>query len=182
MAMIESLVVPAIIVAIMGSGLVAGLLFIFSIAVMPALGSVPPAHGVGVMKAVNRDILNPWFGVVFFGTALVLLLLAVWAVVKLLAPFDGMVGLEQEPASGSAVSGIRDVPWLLAAGVAYWLGVLGVTAMVNVPLNNHLAGLRLDSEAIDREWARYHEQWTRWNHVRTLACLLALTCLALALV
>lgn len=52
----------------------------------------------------------------------------------------------------------RDV---LAAGL-YLVGVLGVTGVVNVPLNDALDAGRV-------AWADYRVRWTRWNHVRLVA-------------
>jgi uncharacterized membrane protein len=49
------------------------------------------------------------------------------------------------------------------------LGVIGVTAVANVPPNNALA--RVDALAAGAEdaWHRYLVGWQRWNHVRCMA-------------
>jgi uncharacterized membrane protein len=36
---------------------------------MRALGTLPPAHGIAAMQAINVVIINPWFLTPFFGTA-----------------------------------------------------------------------------------------------------------------
>ncbi|WP_343228057.1 anthrone oxygenase family protein [Skermania piniformis] len=50
-----------------------------------------------------------------------------------------------------------------------------VTIAFNVPLNNALAvidpGMLTAADAA-REWQRYADSWTAWNHVRTIAPLL----------
>jgi len=51
----------------------------------------------------------------------------------------------------------------LLGGIVYVAGMLGVTMLFNVPLNNALAS------AGSETWARYLSSWTRWNHVRTVA-------------
>ena len=42
----------------------------------------------------------------------------------------------------------------------------------NVPLNNRIdrADPAADNEAL---WRHYLDRWTLWNHVRTIACLVA---------
>ncbi|MFN2445520.1 MAG: hypothetical protein ABR606_08045 [Vicinamibacterales bacterium] len=48
-------------VAAIGCALVAGIFFAFSTAVMKALGTLPPAHGIAAMQSINVVIINPWF-------------------------------------------------------------------------------------------------------------------------
>ena len=59
------------VLAALGSGLVAGLFFGFSTAVMKALARLPPAQGMKAMQDINVVILNPVFLAVFMGTALI---------------------------------------------------------------------------------------------------------------
>ena len=63
--------------AAVGCALVAGLLFAFSTSVMPALRQRPAAEGISVMQAINSNILNPLFGLVFGGTTVLCLVLAI---------------------------------------------------------------------------------------------------------
>jgi uncharacterized membrane protein len=63
--------------------------------------------------------------------------------------------------------------WLLAGAVLYLVGGFLVTAACNVPLNNKLAALDpLNPQSISF-WREYVARWSAWNHVRTVACLLA---------
>jgi uncharacterized membrane protein len=128
-----------VVVAAVGSGLVGGLFVAFSVAVMPALRRLPPAHGVAVMRMVNRVILNPLFLLLFVGTAVVC------AAVVVLDPGN-----------------VRHV----VGAALYVVGTFVATMAVNVPLNNALdtAGPE-DAQA----WERFHSRWTAWNHVRALA-------------
>lgn len=51
------------------------------------------------------------------------------------------------------------------------IGMLGCTIAFNVPLNRRLdAAAPAEGAAL---WARYLRQWTRWNHLRTVASLAA---------
>ncbi len=145
---------------LLGSGLMAGVFFAFSTFVMRALARLTPAQGVEAMQAINRTVINPWFLGVFFGTAVISLLLA------------------SAPAWAGRVPGAG---FLVAGGVAYLLGTFLVTLAGNVPLNNALEGLAPSSAEAATLWAAYLVKWTAWNHVRTVAPLLATALFALAL-
>ena len=152
--MLAPLFSVALVFAIMGSGLMAGLFFAFSTAVMAALARLPAAQGAGAMNAINVVIVNPVFLTVFMGTAALALLLGVRAA----------LGWSQ-PGSG----------WLLSGGLLYLVGVFGVTVVFNVPLNDTLA-----ASGDAGTWSRFLADWVPWNHVRTLASAGALLCYALA--
>lgn len=144
------LLTTAVVIAALGSGLIAGLFFAFSTFVMQALALRPPAEGMAAMVSINRVILRSLFMPVFFGTALLSIAIAIWA---LIVP---------TPAS----------PRLIAAAFVYLVANIVVTMVWNVPLNNAIdrADPAADNSAL---WARYVDRWTKWNHVRTIACLVA---------
>lgn len=145
-------------VAIVGSGVVAGLLLIFSNAVMPALAEQDPDVGAATMVAINRIILNRLFLLLFMGTD------ACAAAVLLLS-----FGEE----------GARKA--LLLGGSALYLGgVFGVTAAVNVPLNERLEASPPGTPETRSLWRHYLSRWTRWNSVRTALGILATFLPALA--
>jgi uncharacterized membrane protein len=74
------MVVPALaFAAVIGSGLMAGLFFVFSVCVMQALSRLPPEEGIAAMNAINVVIQNPLFLTAFMGTALLGLVLVVTA-------------------------------------------------------------------------------------------------------
>ncbi|MGQ0547230.1 MAG: anthrone oxygenase family protein [Betaproteobacteria bacterium] len=138
--------------AALGAGLMAGLFFAFSVSVMRALGSRPPAEGMAAMQAINRAIQNPVFLFVFFGTAL---------------------ACAAAMAAGSV--------WLFAGGALYLIGGFLVTIAFNVPRNNALARAPATDPESARLWAGYLAAWTAWNHVRTVASLGALALLIIGL-
>lgn len=142
------------IVTAVGCGLMAGLFFMFSNFMMRALGRTEPPYGSTVMRTLNEDIQNPLFLLLFTGTGLLSLAVAVAA----LFTWD-------EP--GAA--------WRLAGGALYFVGAFLVTVVVNVPMNNRLA-----TEG-QPYWDEYRRRWTAWNHVRTMASTAALVALLLAL-
>lgn len=141
-----SILVP---VAAVGAGLMAGLFFAFSTSVMPGLGLRPPAEAAAAMQAMNVRIQNPLFLLVFLGSALAGLAVAVLALVT------GGSGLH------------------VAGGLLVVAGSFGITMGVNVPMNN-----RLDREG-EPYWAEYARRWTVWNNVRAGASAAALLLLAL---
>jgi uncharacterized membrane protein len=146
--------------AALGCGLMGGLLFAFSNFVMTALSRQPPASGVRTMQAINVYILNPLFLIVFFGTAVASLVLAVATILGV-------------PRSGG--------PLLLAGSSLYLIGAVGVTMVFNVPLNNRLSVLDPDTAEAATYWLTYLSEWVRWNHVRTIATVMAAALLILAI-
>ena len=135
-----------LILAAIGSGLNAGLFFIFSNTLMRAFDRLPAAGAVAAMNSINRVILNPLFFLIFFGTALLCLVLLV---------------------------GRLDVPVVVVGALFYLIGSIGVTMVCNVPLNDRLAKVSPSADDMETQWSTYRGPWTRWNHVRTVACLLA---------
>lgn len=158
--MIDKLLPVLVIVTALGSGLMAGLFLAFSIAVMTALNRLPAAHGIAAMQSINTSILNPIIGLVFGGTAVAALALAI------IAPFHW-------GDDGSA--------WMLAGSLLYLAGGLLVTILFNVPRNDALAALDPNAPASASEWASYVSTWTALNHVRTVLILAATLCLILSL-
>ena len=137
----------AVVATAIGSGTVGGIFYAFSSFVMRALGRIDPAEGLRAMQAINVAVINPWFMSVFLGCTL---LSAGVGVASLLRWEDPGAGLR------------------LGASVLYVVGCFGSTIVFNVPLNN---GLETDGSTAF--WARYLREWTRWNHVRTIAAILA---------
>ena len=56
-------------VAAVGCGLLAGVVYAFSSAIMKALGRLPAAQGIAAMQSINITVINPWFMGAFFGPA-----------------------------------------------------------------------------------------------------------------
>jgi uncharacterized membrane protein len=160
MNLIESFLFPLTLAAALSTGLVAGIFFAFSNFVMAALQRVQPSTGIASMQAINVTVLNPLFFLFFLGAALLSLVLCAFALLRW-------------QHSSSA--------WLLAGGVLYVAGSLLVTAAGNVPLNEKLAKLDPSSPESVSLWREYVSKWVVWNHVRTIASLLAATAFSVAL-
>lgn len=138
----------------LGAATVGGVFYGFSSFVMKALAQLPAAQGVAAMQRINIVVINPWFMGAFMGTLLLSIACVVVAVM-----------------AGSAA--------LLAGGLLYALGTFGVTMAFNVPRNNRLARLEAASSDAAAYWPAYVREWTRWNHVRTGAALVAAACAVL---
>ena len=147
----------ALILAVITTGLMAGVFQLYSHTVMPGLAKTDDRTFVGAFVALDRAILNPLFMSAFLGgfgfTALA-------AVLSLSA--------------GSLL------PWILAALVLYLI-VMIITFRMNVPRNN---AIKADTDPdLGAVRARFDEAlWTRWNHGRSVLCTIAFACLAWALV
>lgn len=140
--------------AALAVGLVAGVFFGFSTFVMRGLSRLPTDQGASAMREINVAAVGPGFMAAFMGATLLSLALMVVAVLR--RGEDGMA-------------------LLLAGSLLYLLGSFGVTAALNVPLNDALAR---DAST----WPSYLGAWTTWNHVRTLASAVAFALLVLSAV
>lgn len=146
--------------AAVGCGLNGGVFFAFSSFVMPGLGRLRPSEGAAAMQSINVTAVTPVFMTALFGTGLLCLVLLVWGVAALDEPYAG---------------------WLIAAGAIYLLGEIALTVAYHVPRNDALARVDPGSAEGERVWGTYLREWTRMNHVRTVAGLAACALLALAL-
>ncbi|ASR37353.1 hypothetical protein BAY61_22765 [Prauserella marina] len=141
--------------AALGAALVAGVFFAFSTFVVAALRRLPAEQGIAVMQAINVTVLRSAFLLVFALTAVLSALLVV-------------VG----PLVGDAAGGW----WSFAGGVGYLAGSFVLTRMAHIPRNEALG--RVDPAGAEgaRLWRSFVPVWTAWNHVRTLASLVAAAC------
>lgn len=141
------------ILAIIGTGLTAGIFFAFSTFVMAALARIPPEQGIAAMNSINITVINPWFMTVFMGTPVLCAVLAVMAFFKWSEP-------------GAAI--------IIVACLVYIVGSFVVTMVFNVPLNNALAQVTSASGEGGALWTRYLAEWTFWNTVRTVLPLVSM--------
>jgi uncharacterized membrane protein len=140
--------------AAVGCGLIAGVFFAFSSFVMKALARLPAPQGIAAMQSINVAAIAPLFMTALFGTAAACLVLAV---------SSGFPG--QRPGAG----------YLIAGSLSYLVGTVGVTIIFNVPQNDRLAAVDPAGAEGARLWPDYVRSWTAWNHVRTIAALIAAT-------
>lgn len=144
------------------TGLMAGLLFSYSCSVVLAFKNLADYEYIAGMQAINKAIQNPLFFLVFFGSAVLLLLCAYLHYSPILSARSWL---------------------LLAATIIYLAGVFGVTALGNVPLNNALEKFNLldaSKEAISNQRAVFESRWNFLNNIRTVASILSLLLLIIA--
>ncbi|MEU9233616.1 anthrone oxygenase family protein [Streptomyces subrutilus] len=152
----------SLIAATITTGLVSGLFYGFSVAVMPGLRRTDDRTVVEVMQRINVAILNGWFLLGYLGSLV----------------FTGLALALSLPAGG------RDVlPAVIGAFVCCVLAT-GITARVNIPLNTALdqagpADRMADPSAVRQA---FEQPWVRANVWRTILSTAALGLLAWALV
>jgi len=149
-----------LVIAVLGSGLMAGLFSAFSNFIMKSLSKVSSQSGISAMQSINIVIVRPAFLLVFFGTGVISLVAVVlgWQVFNMLA-----------------------CTFFCMGAATYILGCLGVTMAFNVPLNDRLAAVNPSSKEGGQMWQIYLVKWVFWNHVRSLATILSTLCLVLGL-
>lgn len=145
----------ALIAAALLCSLVAGFLFAFAVVVMPGLKDLGDREFLRAFQVIDRVIQRgqPLFMAVWVGSIL--------AVVT--------VGL------GSAQFGPAARLRIIAAAVAYLVGVQLPTMLINVPLNNRLQSLDVDAMNVDARRAfraEFEPRWNRWNRIRTVVAIL----------
>lgn len=138
-------------IAAVSTGLVGGVYAAFSTMVMPALRSGPDAEALAVMQRINVHALQPGFMVIFWTSAVA---------------STATLVLTWLPGGGHD-------RWTTAAAILALSGFV-ITAAINVPRNNAIAGLDPSSAADLRVAGDLLGQWVLANHVRAVASTLAL--------
>jgi uncharacterized protein YbjT (DUF2867 family)/uncharacterized membrane protein len=151
----NQLVVYLVLTSAVSTALVGGILFAFSAFIMRALEQQPAANAVAAMQAINTTVFTPWVMIPYIGTAP--LLIAITALLW----------------TGTADSSPNHRLLVTIACVLYVVGCILVTGTRNVPMNEHLDTLAANSDEAAAYWPEYVLYWTRWNHLRSAACLLA---------
>jgi len=132
--------------------LTAGLVFTFSVVVMPGIGTLSDRDFLRAFQAIDRVIQNnhPLFILVWVGSVLALTAATVLAL-------------------GTLAGGDRLLVVLAAA--VYLMCVQLPTMVVNVPLNNQLQALdvsALDDASLGAARSDFEVRWNRWNGFRTV--------------
>lgn len=136
-----------VIVLMLTVALISGLLFSFTIAVSPGLKHLSALEYLKAMKSINKEILNPLFLFCFF-CPLLLFPLAIY--------------FTQDDGSSR---------WLFIAGFFAYILVIGITAGINVPLNNQLEKfdlLNIGQFELTEFRNLFENRWTIWNNIRTI--------------
>ena len=154
----ESLLSVVLILSTLLCSLVAGFVLLFTIVVMPGIGSLSNRDFLRAFQVVDKVIQDnqPVFLFVWLGSAAVLVVTAV-------------IGFWQLDAAPQALT--------IVATVLDLLGVQVPTIVVNIPLNNRVQSLNLDTleeESLATERQVFEARWNRWNVIRTVvSCLVS---------
>jgi len=66
--------------------------------------------------------------------------------------------------------GLPETWLILLIGVAYLLGVQGITVAIHIPLNNHIQKVKieeLNDETLANERLKFETRWNFFNYIRT---------------
>ena len=141
-----------LIVATLLCTLVAGFLFAFAVVVMPGIGTLGNGAFLRAFQVMDRVIQQnqPVFLLVWMGSVVALLAAAA-------------LGMGQLDGTGRLL--------MIAAVLVYLLGVQLPTLTINVPMNNTVQALAIDSmDETEQESARqeFESRWNTWNSIRTV--------------
>jgi uncharacterized membrane protein len=128
--------------------LMAGVFFAFSTFVMSSINKLPPENAVSIFQLINLEVPQSLFGILFAITPIFCVLVMIFSF------------WEKNKAATILI---------FVAGVVYLFGSLMITMFFNIPLNNELATVSVNTPNIQELWIKFYQPWIFWNHVRTVA-------------
>ena len=141
----------SLILSILSCGLVGGFIFTYAVVVMPGLSKLNDKDFLRAFQVTDAIIQNkqPLFMFTWIGSIVAMLTTILVSLVS--------VGLPET--------------WLiLLIGVAYLLGVQGITVAIHIPLNNHIQKIKIENlndEALANERLKFETKWNFFNYIRT---------------
>ena len=156
-----SLFDAALMAATLACALTAGLVFGFAVVVMPGIAKLPDRDFLQAFKRMDGMIQNgaPLFMLVWVGSIVSVILTLVLGTLQL-------QGIE--------------LYLLWFASSLYLLGVQGPTIRFNIPLNNAVQALEMDSltePELAEARAQFEAPWNRWNRFRTMTATVSVVAL-----
>lgn len=143
-----------LILAILFTGLMAGIFFTWSNAVKPGIGQLSNLEYLRALQSMNRVILNNTFKLVFIGALLATALVPIFY-------------FHLYPSN---------IFWLLvSAFIFYWFGAFGITVFGNIPLNEILDKTALETfslEELKSLRTSIELKWNNLNLIRTISSVL----------
>jgi len=152
-----------LIVAIVSTGLMAGIFFTWTNAVKPGIGTLDDINYMKAFQAMNRAILNPLFYMAFI---LPVLTISISTYMNFGSPKLYVVEL------------------LLISTLMYCMGVFLVTIVGNIPLNELLENTDLEKISLTelgdlRE--KIENKWNSFNLIRTISSFISFLLLVICL-
>ena len=136
--------------AILLTGLMAGIFFTWSNAVKPGIGKLSDIEYLRALQSMNRVILNNAFKIIFLGAIIAVALVPVFY-------------FNLYP---------KNIFWLFVFTlVIYWIGVFGVTVSGNIPLNEILDKTNLESITSEEIKILRKSIEVKWNNFNLIRCI-----------
>lgn len=134
-------------IAILFTGLMAGIFFTWSNAVKPGIGKLSDIEYLTALQSMNRVILNNTFKLVFIGAVIAVALVPIFY-------------FNLYP---------KNIFWLfISALIIYWVGAFGVTIFGNIPLNEILDKSNLESMTLSEIKALRTSIEAKWNNLNLI--------------
>ena len=128
----------------------AGIFFTWSNAVKPGIGKLGDIEYLRALQSMNRVILNNAFRIIFLGAIIAVALVPVFY-------------FNLYP---------KNIFWLFVFTlVIYWIGVFGVTASGNIPLNEILDKTNLESITSEEIKTLRKSIEVKWNNFNLIRCI-----------
>ena len=145
----------SLIFSILSCSLVGGFIFTYAIVVMPGLSDLNDKDFLRAFQKTDAIIQNnqPIFMFTWIGSIVAMLTTILVSLVS--------VGLSET--------------WLIVlVGVAYLLGVQGITVAIHIPLNNHIQKVKieeLNDKTLADERLKFETKWNFFNNIRTVVAI-----------
>lgn len=138
------------IISIVLTGLTAGLCFTWTNAITPGIGQLDDLSFLLSFQQMNRAIINPIFLIIFFGPFIS-------------NSYVAFLKYQHQDASF----------WIfLAASLTFTIGVVFITILKNVPLNEVLDKTNLGDASLEELKMlrkRFENPWKQWHFIRTIS-------------
>ena len=151
----------ALFITILLNALSTGFFFAWSVSVILGTKKVGDFTYLESMQSINKEILNPAFFIVFFGSLIMLVMSA-------------SMRFNNKPVFGL----------VLASAIIYLIGTFGITAFGNVPLNNELEALNITKLSILelKNFRTYYESaWNQYHNIRTISSIISFILLLISI-
>ena len=141
----------SLIFSILFCSLVGGFIFTYAIVVMPGLSNLNDKDFLRAFQVTDAIIQNkqPLFLFIWISSIVAILTTVLVSLLN--------VGLKES--------------WLIVLiGVAYLLGVQGITIAIHIPLNNHIQKLKIQEQndkTLADERLKFETKWNFFNTIRT---------------
>ena len=147
-------------IAMISTGLMTGIFFTWSNAVTPGIGKLDDKGYLSSLQAMNRVILNPLFYVAFFSPVITILM-------SIFIAYNS--------------ANIVIFQLLVLSSLLYFCGVILVTIMGNIPINNALHRFNIVTASSNNSFQfrdKIEHKWNRFNLIRSVTSFISFVVLS----